>query len=273
MLCTLTLDGSRSPDERRRLLTEVAAALNRAGVGNVLVDWTADGMPGWPEVVAADPMRIVSRVTYGAALDGALAALGTVDWEPAGPGDPDRDRAVYRIAVSLDGPVAISHVVLACLNPDGYLGRHPYTDDGPCLPVSALYAGLVEVGVLVGVDWKSSRMEAAGAVGGLLVVPDARERLADVVPGYPMLLGRCDAGDRADRGSAPALPADDPLRAVGQQPEAAVATEVAALADAASIVLLRLDNGDTPGYLAVRADRAAQWLDLTTAAGLPVDRV
>jgi hypothetical protein len=273
MTYTVTVDGAHPPAERRHLLERAAAALDRSGTRSVLVDWVADGMPGWRDVVAADPVRLVGRAAYGAALDDALGALGTVDWEPGGNGDPERDRALYRLAASLAVPAAVERVVHACLDPAGYLDRDPYADDGPDLPRSALYSGLVEADLLVGVDWKSSRTEAATAVGRLRILPDTRERLADAVAGFAELLRRCDAGDRADRGGGPALPAGDPLRAEGEQPEPVVAQEVAALAGAASIGLLRLDNGDTPGYVACRAEWAARVLDLAAAAGLPLDPV
>lgn len=270
MIYTLTLDGPRPPAERRRKLAEVAFVLSRAGTRTVLVDWAADGLPGWEDV---DPVRIVGRAAYGAALDDALAAVGTVGWEPAGPGDPERDRAVYRIAASLGMPAVTRRVVLACLDPAGYVDRYPDDYGEPDLPLAALYSALGEASLLIGVDWKSTRTEAATALGGLLVVPDARERLADAVPGYPDLLRRCDAGDRADRDDGPAPPVGDPLGGDGQQLEGLVADEVAALAAAVRVVLLRLSNGDTPGYLVCRADRAAQWLELTGDAALPFERV
>jgi hypothetical protein len=271
MTFTVTLDDARSPADRRGLLSGIAAALGRSGGGDLLVDWAADGLPGWENV---DPRRVVGTANYSAALDDALAAAaGSVDWEPGGAGDPRRDRAVYRFAASTGMRPAVERVVLASLDPSAYLDRDADADDVLPLSVSACYAGLVEAGALVGVDWKSRRVEAAQALGGLLIVPDGRERFAGAVPGFPDLLRRCEVGDRADVGDGAGLPADDPLRADDEQPETLVAQEATTLAGAAGIVLLWLSNGDTPGYLACRAASAAPLLDLTSAAALPFERV
>jgi hypothetical protein len=269
MTCTVMLDDASSPAERRSRVEAVAAALRAADAETVLVDWVADGLLGWANV---DPRRLVLAVRYKAALDDALsAAAGSVDWEPGG--DPEPDRAVYRLAASLGVSAAVERVVLASLDPQTYLDRDPYADDGPLLPVRACYAGLVDAGLLIGVDWKSTRTEAAEAFGGLLIVPDNGQRFADAVPGFADLLRRCAAADRADLDGRPGLPADDPLRADREQPEAAVARDAARLAGAAGIALLRLDNGDTPGYLACRDTSVADLLRLASAAAAPVEQV
>ena len=269
MTCTVPLDDAPSPAGRRDRLVAVAAALRAAGTENVLVDWAAGGLPGWEQ---ADPRRIVLALPYRAALDDALtAAADSVDREPGG--DPGTDRAVYRLAAWLHVSAAVERVVLASLDRATYLDRDPYADDVPHLSVGACYAGLLEAGVLVGVDWKSTRAEAAEALGGLLIVPDDRERFADDVPGFADLLRRCATADRADLGGGPGMPADDPLRADREQAEAAVARQAAALASTAGIVVLRLDNGDTPGYLACRAASATRLLELTTAAAMPFEPV
>ena len=253
MTCSVPLDDASSPVERRARLEAVAAALRAAGAENVLVDWAADGLLGWAKV---DLRRIVLAVSYKAALDDALAeAAGAVDWAPGG--DPATDRGVYRLAAWLGVPAAVERVVLSSLDRKTYLDRDPYADDGPNLSMHACYAGLVDAGVLVGVDWKSTRAEAVEALGGLLIVPDNRERFADAVPGFA----------EAVPGSA------DPRDAGGEQPETIVARDAATRAAAVGIVLLGLENGDTPGYLACREASAPDLLRLASAAAVPFQQV
>jgi hypothetical protein len=253
MTCSVPLDDASSPAERRARLEAVAAALRAAGAENVLVDWAADGLLGWAKV---DLRRIVLAVSYKAALDDALAeAAGAVDWAPGG--DPATDRGVYRLAAWLGVPAAVERVVLSSLDRKTYLDRDPYADDGPNLSMHACYAGLVDAGVLVGVDWKSTRAEAVEALGGLLIVPDNRERFADAVPGF-----------------ADAVPGSaDPRDAGGEQPETIVARDAATRAAAVGIVLLGLENGDTPGYLACREASAPDLLRLASAAAVPFQQV
>jgi len=253
MTCSVPLDDASSPAERRARLEAVAAALRAAGAENVLVDWAADGLLGWAKV---DLRRIVLAVSYKAALDDALAeAAGVVDWAPDG--DPATDRGVYRLAAWLGVPAAVERVVLSSLDRKTYLDRDPYADDGPNLSMHACYAGLVDAGVLVGVDWKSTRAEAVEALGGLLIVPDNRERFADAVPGF-----------------ADAVPGSaDPRDAGGEQPETIVARDAATRAAAVGIVLLGLENGDTPGYLACREASAPDLLRLASAAAVPFQQV
>jgi len=253
MTCSVPLDDASSPVERRARLEAVAAALRAAGAENVLVDWAADGLLGWAKV---DLRRIVLAVSYKAALDDALAeAAGVVDWAPDG--DPATDRGVYRLAAWLGVPAAVERVVLSSLDRKTYLDRDPYADDGPNLSMHACYAGLVDAGVLVGVDWKSTRAEAVEALGGLLIVPDNRERFADAVPGF-----------------ADAVPGSaDPRDAGGEQPETIVARDAATRAAAVGIVLLGLENGDTPGYLACREASAPDLLRLASAAAVPFQQV
>jgi len=253
MTCSVPLDDASSPVERRARLEAVAAALRAAGAENVLVDWAADGLLGWAKV---DLRRIVLAVSYKAALDDALAeAAGAVDWAPGG--DPATDRGVYRLAAWLGVPAAVERVVLSSLDRKTYLDRDPYADDGPNLSMHACYAGLVDAGVLVGVDWKSTRAEAVEALGGLLIVPDNRERFADAVPGF-----------------ADAVPGSaDPRDAGGEQPETIVARDAATRAAAVGIVLLGLENGDTPGYLACREASAPDLLRLASAAAVPFQQV
>ena len=253
MTCSVPLDDASSPAERRARLEAVAAALRAAGAENVLVDWAADGLLGWAKV---DLRRIVLAVSYKAALDDALAeAAGVVDWAPGG--DPATDRGVYRLAAWLGVPAAVERVVLSSLDRKTYLDRDPYADDGPNLSMHACYAGLVDAGVLVGVDWKSTRAEAVEALGGLLIVPDNRERFADAVPGF-----------------ADAVPGSaDPRDAGGEQPETIVARDAATRAAAVGIVLLGLENGDTPGYLACREASAPDLLRLASAAAVPFQQV
>jgi hypothetical protein len=102
------------------------------------------------------------------------------------------------------------------------------------------------------VDWKSWRAEAALAIGSRLVLPAARRSVAESVPGFDDLLRRCELGDRADIEGTEGLPADDPLNSEDESLEPIVAAEAARLASAASITLLRLDNGDTPGLPGTR---------------------
>jgi len=260
MTCSVPLDDASSPAERRARLEAVAAALRAAGAENVLVDWAADGLLGWAKV---DLRRIVLAVSYKAALDDALAeAAGVVDWAPGG--DPATDRGVYRLAAWLGVPAAVERVVLSSLDRKTYLDRDPYADDGPNLSMHACYAGLVDAGVLVGVDWKSTRAEAVEALGGLLIVPDNRERFADAVPGFA----------DAVPGFAEAVPGSaDPRDAGGEQPETIVARDAATRAAAVGIVLLGLENGDTPGYLACREASAPDLLRLASAAAVPFQQV
>ena len=277
----VTLAGLGDAVDRRRRLGDLAAVLARHGVGNLLVDWMADGAPGWPAFVMGEPLRVAGSASYSATLDAALSAAQvgpdatvSVEWNPDPAGDPQRDRAVYRLAAAIPSlPGVAGRVVLAANDPARYRERYPDTDDWLPVPLQAFYAALGEAGGLVGVDWRSTREEAATALDGLQVLPQAQQRLGAVAPDFPELLRRCELGDQADLGAGPGLLGDDPLRAEGEQAEPIVAREAARLAARASTVLLRLDNGDTPGYLAADAEWAREFLGLSADAGLSLGPV
>jgi hypothetical protein len=211
------------------------AALRAAGAENVLVDW-ADRRPA--RMAKVDLRGIVLAVSYKAALDDALAeAAGAVDWGVAAIRGPTAACIDWRPGSACRRRRA---VVLSSLDRKTYLDRDPYADDGPNLSMHACYAGLVDAGVLVGVDWKSTRAEAVEALGGLAdragqpgaLRRTTRTRFARRCARF----GRIRAMPAATQPGNDRRPWDAATRGGRRRHRSCWAWE----------------NGDTPGYLACR---------------------
>ena len=162
--------------------------------------------------------------------------------------------AVYRLAelfAALDDGAPLGRVGRGLLD----LGRGKVLDLH-----ELLYGALGEASAMVGVDRKASRTEAADTIGGLRILPTGDRTVAESVPGFAELRAGWAALDHAEVVGDQL--ADDDERPVWLVPEALAA----ALPDR----LLRLENGDTPGFLAVTPDLADEVLARAEAAGIPL---
>jgi hypothetical protein len=244
--------GARAP----QAFAAVAEALSRHDVDHVLTYAHRAGA-SWLPQRAADPIRVGGVARYSAALDdsvetlvGAVApdAVVTVEWDavtgeqaaaaPIGP-------AVYRLA-ELFTPGEVPATV----------GRALVTN--PVDPAQEFYDAMGAAHLIVGVDWKSTRTEAADAIGALRVPPDGGRTVASSVPDFASLRAGWASDDEAGYGD------DDtrPYEVVAEALSAALLPDV----------LLVLDNGDTPGFVLVAPGLAAEVVVRARAAHIPLDR-
>lgn len=255
-----------------RALRAVAAAFDRHGVGHPLADAHRSGA-GWLTGYRAEPVVVRATTRYSADLERGIeelvlaAAPGatlTVEWDPPA---PERDAyagtgpAVYRLAelfAALDDGAPLGRVGRGLLDPARDTGGSWWMALAQA-PRDLLYDALGEASALAGVDWRATRTEAADAIGGLRILPTGERTVAGTLPGFAGLRAGWAALDRAD--------------VVGDQvadDERPVWSIPPALAAALPGRLLRLDNGDTAGFLAVTPDLADEVLARAAAAGIPL---
>jgi hypothetical protein len=247
-------------------LPAVARALRDSGIEHACVELFRDeAATEWLGGYDADPLVLRGSGAYTAELERAVAAAlaqeapqaaVVVDWDAHDPHAAARypaDRSAYRLArrlVALDGGAVPAQVGRAWLAPDRYYD--PYADvwDPASVVVSALHDALIDAEALTVVDWKCTRTEAATLLGRLRILPDGARRVSEAVPAYDAFVARCAEADRERLGGDP-VPADDPLHAGDEGLQYVVVKAVHAALTGLGVDLLDLENGDTPGYLAV----------------------
>lgn len=271
----------------RSPLPVVARALRDSGIDHVTAELEHDGSAaGWLHRYHADPLVLHGSGAYTAELEnrvtGALREVApqvsvVVDWNPHDPDLAARSaagRSAYRLArrlAALDDGAVPARVGLALVDPDGYHDR--FTDmweSDVSLAITACLDALVDAQALTGVDWKATRSETVTALGELRILPDGARRIRDAMPEYEAFVARCATADRERLGGEP-LAVDDPLHVAedeGQQYVVADAVHAALAALGAG--LLVLDNGDTPGYLAVTQAVAADLVADGQPARIPL---
>jgi hypothetical protein len=286
---TITLTGA-DPDlaaSGRSLLPVVARALRESGIDHACVELDHDeSAAGWLRRYHADPLVLQGAGAYTAALESRLVGAVhevaprvsvVVAWSPH---DPDlavwtaAGRSAYRLArrlAALDGGAVPARAGLALLDPDRY--HDQFTDNsGPAvsLAITAFVDALVDAEALAGVDWKATRTETVAALGRLRILPDGARRIREVVPGFEALVARCAEADRERLGGEP-VAAEDPLYAAEDESLQYVVTNaVHAALVALGIDLLVLEDGDTPGYLAISQELAAQLVADARPALIPL---
>jgi hypothetical protein len=286
---TITLTGA-DPElaaSGRSLLPVVARASRDSGIDHACVELEQDeSAAGWLHRYHADPLVLRGAGSYTAALEsrvvGALHEVApgvsvVVDWSPH---DPNlavwtaAGRAAYRLArrlAALDGGAVPARAGLALLDPDRY--HDQFTDDwepAVALAITAFVDALFDAEALVGVDWKATRTETVAALGGLRILPDGARRIREVMPGFEALVARCAEADRERLGGEP-VAADDPLYVADDESQQYVVTNaVHAALVALGTDLLVLENGDTPGYLAISQDLAAEMVADALPALIPL---
>jgi len=266
-------------------LPAVARALRDSGIDHACVELSRDeAAAGWLSRFHADPLVLRGSGAYTSGLEsivaGALAEVApqvgvAVDWDAHDPGRAARsavDLPAYRLArrlAALDGGAVPARVGLAWLAPDRYRGRFTDPWDSASLVVSAFCDALLDAGALTVVDWKCTRTEAAKALGQLRILPDGARRIREAVPEYDAFLSRCIVADRERLGGEP-VGADDPLYAGDEGLQYVVVSAVHAALVAIGVDLLDLENGDTPGYLAIAPNLTSEVVAGAELARIPL---
>lgn len=282
---TLTGVGAALAGSGRSPLPAVARALGDSGIDQACVELSRDeAAAGWLGRFAADPLVLRGSGGYVSGLEGTLAGVlreaapqagVVVDWDAHDPAVTARyatDRAAYRLArrfVALDGGVVPATVGAAWLAPERYHDEFAERWDPASVAVSALCETLLDAEALTVVDWRCTRVEAAEALGQLRILPDGERRVREAVPEYGAFVSRCAAADRERLGGEPVGP-DDPLHAAAEGLCHVVVEAVHAALVALGVDLLDLENGDTPGYLAVAPELTSDVVAGAELARIPL---
>lgn len=205
-------------------------------------------------------------------VDPALAGAGQAPW-PA-------------VARALRGS-GIDHACVELARDEtaaGWLGR--YHADPLVLRGSGTYppglesnlaAALAEVAPQAGVvvDWDAHDPDLAARRAADRPAYRLARRLAALdagaVPEYGAFVSRCAEADRERLGGEP-VGADDPLHAGDEGPQYVVVSAVHAALVALGVDLLDLENGDTPGYLAIAPDLTSEVLAEAELARIPLSQ-
>jgi hypothetical protein len=265
MACTVTVAGFPAGVSADQVFDAVTGTLSAEGVDQLgaRIDTRARH---WLSTRLHDPVRVTALSRFCGALESTIVsavearapgARVEVGWEPL----EDRESASWDLAQQLGGYAeqfadlpdvdVLGPVSLALTDPARARELFPdWYEELPHLVVlAALLQSLAQAHVITAVDRRADRSDTASAVLDLVVLPEGRRTVADLIDAPEAFRRR---GEDHDRQSYEVIVAE-----TGRQLKPR------------GVVLVELRNGDTPLLLAARsavAGRVAELAGLMTAA-------